>query len=205
MPVGDDVVDLRHPQCQPDAIHSRFDSRVFLASERMILANAGSIHRMRWSLWAAKESAYKAARQLDRTLRFIPAEFEVRLDGDRAEVMHRTGQFRVWFDHSDSWVHAVAGRTGPRPEFRVGGDVHATIDLGEQDAGDRVRKLACSAMSTALNCSVEDVRIVSVDRIPHLEMRGEPVPFAISMSHDGRFVSCAWAREKGTDLFTQRK
>jgi phosphopantetheinyl transferase (holo-ACP synthase) len=55
--VGNDVVDLRDPENQPEAIHPRFDDRVFTWAERARILAAGSPHRMRWVLWAAKESA----------------------------------------------------------------------------------------------------------------------------------------------------
>ena len=112
MPVGNDVVDLRHPLCQPDAIHPRFDSRAFSAREIALLVATQKAHQMRWSLWAAKESAFKALRKLDSQVRFIPRDFEVRLSDDRAEVTHRLGRFSVWLDYTDQWVHALASQSG---------------------------------------------------------------------------------------------
>jgi len=192
LPVGNDVVDLRHPLCQPEAIHPRFDARAFSASEIALLAASTQAHRTRWSLWAAKESAFKACRKLDSQVRFIPRDFEVRLSDQRAEVIHRLGHFEVWFDHTEQWVHALASQTGEKPGFRLDGDPLANPAAEEERFSERVKRLARSTLGALLSIAPSEVEIVSVDRIPQAQRRGEPLPFDLSLSHDGRFVSCAW-------------
>ncbi|MCH7666284.1 MAG: 4-phosphopantetheinyl transferase family protein [Acidobacteria bacterium] len=195
MPVGNDIVDLRHPLCQPAAIHPRFDIRAFTTREIGLLAASAQVHRTRWSLWAAKESAFKAARKLDPQVRFLPRDFAVHLSGKRAEVVHRLGRFRVWLDHADQWVHALASQAGEKPGFRIAGDPSASSGAArtaEEGFSERVRELARIALSALLNIAPIEVRIVSEDRIPRAQRRGQPLPFDLSLSHDGRFVSCAW-------------
>lgn len=198
MPVGNDVVDLRHSQCLPCAIHPRFDSRVFSSAELSLLATTDQVHRTRWSLWAAKESAFKASCQLDRQVRFIPREFTVQLEGDRAQVVHHSGPFHVWFDHSDSWVHAVASVTDQKPEIRIEGDAFSHVEDRERDASDRARLLVRSALAVASNLTPAAIRILAEDRIPRAQYASDILPFDLSMSHDGRFVACAW-QKTGTD------
>ncbi|MGB5392008.1 MAG: 4'-phosphopantetheinyl transferase superfamily protein [Thermoanaerobaculia bacterium] len=192
MPVGNDVVDIRHPLCQPDAIHPRFDNRVFSAREIALLAATDRVHQMRWSLWAAKESAFKALRKLDSRARFVPRDFAVQLSGAQAEVSHRLGRFGVWLDHTDHWVHAVASQVGEKPKFRLDGD--SSTDPGSLEKGlrERVRRLASSALGGLLEIAPSEIEIVSVNRIPQAQRQGQPLPFDLSLSHDGRFVSCAW-------------
>jgi phosphopantetheinyl transferase (holo-ACP synthase) len=192
LPVGNDVVDIRQPLCQPDAIHPRFDIRAFSGSEIDQLAASDRVHRLRWSLWAAKESAFKALRKLDSQVRFIPREFEVCLNGERAEVSHRLGRFGVWLDHTDHWVHAAASQAGEKPEFRLDGDPSADPGTERTCPRERVRRLASSALGAFLNITASEVEIASVDRIPQAQRQGQPLPFDLSLSHDGRFVSCAW-------------
>ena len=192
MPVGNDVVDLRHPLCQPDAIHPRFDNRAFSAREIALLAATDKVHQMRWSLWATKESAFKALRKLDSQVRFIPRDFEVILGDARAEVTHRLARFSVWLDHSDQWVHAVASQAGEKPKFRLDGA--SSTDPGSLEIGfrERVRRLASSALGALLEITPSEIEIVSVNRVPQAQRQGQPLPFDLSLSHDGRFVSCAW-------------
>ena len=79
MPVGNDIVDLRDPETRPGALHPRFDARVFTPAERERIGPDEQGHRMRWLMWAAKESAYKAAKKLDPRTVFSPSRFEVEL------------------------------------------------------------------------------------------------------------------------------
>jgi len=196
LPVGNDVVDLGHPLCQPDAIHPRFDIRAFSAAEIAQLAAFDRVHRTRWSLWAAKESAFKAARKLDPKVRFIPRDFAVRLSGDRAAVTHRLGHFDIWLDQTDEWVHAVASRGGEKPDLQIDGPLTTSAGVEEEDSGERVRKLARTVLGDFLNIAPSEIHFVSVDRIPRAQWQGAPLPIDLSLSHDGRFVACAWASSK---------
>jgi len=176
LPVGNDVVDLRHPLNHPDTIHPRFDSRVFSEREIALLAASGQAHRTRWSLWAAKESAFKALRKLDPQVRFIPRDFAVHLNGERADVDHRLGRFDVWLDQTDHWVHAVASQSGEKPDFRLDGDLSADPRAEEEQSSERARSVARSALGALLNIAPTEVQIVSVDRIPQAQQHGEPLP-----------------------------
>lgn len=128
MTVGNDLVDLADPQSQPDAIHPRWDERVFTPEERETLFQDGDPHTLRWLLWAAKESAFKAAKKLDASVWFQPRAFVTqRLCDDQIRVTwtpkdrpapHQrsvgpcepcpSAMFRVWFDTAQDWVHAMA-------------------------------------------------------------------------------------------------
>jgi phosphopantetheinyl transferase (holo-ACP synthase) len=192
LPVGNDVVDIRHPLCQPDAIHPRFDIRVFSSRENALLATSTLVHLTRWTLWAAKESAFKACRKLDGQVRFFPRDFEVHLSGEWAEVTHRLGHFDVWLDRTDDWVHALTSQTGEKPDFRIDGDSSADPGGEKRHSSEWVRRLAQSALGAFLDLSPSEVEIFSTDRIPLAQRKGVPLPFDLSLSHDGRFVSCAW-------------
>ena len=222
MLVGNDIVDLHDPWSQPDKIHPRFDSRAFTPAERARIRASRSAHRLRWSLWAAKESAFKVARKLDGGVRFLPREFAVRMLGDgRAAVSHRVGGFGVWFERADAWLHAVAvpmtpGRPGPVREAPVGsaevrGCVSEAAPLGvgarigrvEQEGRDsavrndgpsaRVREVARTAVGSLMNVAPTEIEILTDQGIPALQRRGERLPLDLSLSHHGRFVACAWA------------
>jgi phosphopantetheinyl transferase (holo-ACP synthase) len=75
--IGNDVVDLGDPDTQPGATHPRFDARVFTATELEAIQTSPVPNRMRWLLWAAKESAFKAFRKQDPSLVFSPAHLVV--------------------------------------------------------------------------------------------------------------------------------
>ena len=165
--------------------------------ERAYLATAVCMHRARWSLWAAKEAAFKVARKLDSDAWLSPREYVVRMvDGVRAEVEHRMGRFQVWLEHADEWVHAVAvpwESDSDRPPCDV-----TTVDATPWDSrgtrpGVRVRELARTALSAHFGIAPTDVKIVSEDRIPRASGEGSDATLAdLSLSHDGRFAACAW-------------
>jgi len=205
-------VDLRDPENQPAAIHRRFDQRVFSGAERdwvtrHLRLGSGAAHRARWRLWAAKESAFKVARKIDRAVCFHPRAFDVSLaGGPRAVVRHAIGPFDVWISGGDDWVHAVAAPMEPdpdRPQSKLrllrrgdsghGGVEGSALDLASSSSA-RARGVAGSAVAAALSMETEDVEIVSSGRIPIAIgiSRRIRLPVDLSLSHHGRFVACAW-------------
>jgi hypothetical protein len=205
--VGNDVVDLRDPENQPEAIHPRFDDRVFSWCERARILAAASPHRMRWALWAAKESAYKVARKLDSRVYFSPRAFSVRIPGGEtegphpylAEVDHPLGRFQVCLDGTDEWVHAVASVSGTGVakanwQLRSLGR-EAVRRIPGLEASARVRKLARSAIASALSAVPSEIVIAAAAKsVPRVMWRGQRLPVDLSFSHHGRFVACAWGR-----------
>ncbi len=209
MLVGNDVVDLRDPENQPDSIHPRFDARVFTWTERARILASSSPHRMRWLLWAAKESAFKVARKMDSRVFFSPRAFSVRIPGGEtetphpflAEVSHDAGRFQVCLEGTEEWVHAVASVSGEgvaRADWQLRSlGREAARRLPGAEASARVRRLARSAIASALAAVPSDIVIAAAaKRIPRVWWRGKPLPVDLSFSHHGRFVACALGRVK---------
>ena len=110
--VGNDVVDLADRDSWPETRHARFDERVFAPGERRRLCEAPDADSLRWILWAAKESAYKAARQWRPDTVFSPSRFEVHLDREgRGQVHHDRDRYAVLVERRVDCIHAVC--TGP--------------------------------------------------------------------------------------------
>ncbi len=194
MLVGNDVVDLRDPASRPEALHARFDTRVFTFDELSALSASASVHELRWAFWAAKESAYKVAKKLDAAVRFLPRDFLVRRVAEgRALVMHETGPFDVGLDRTDERIHAVAtlaaaGTASSARPVRTGLD---RLEVPGADASRTVRELACAALSTRMHLPPGQVQIVADRGIPVALWRNRRLPVDLSLSHHGRFV--AWA------------
>lgn len=198
MHVGNDVVDLRDPEVRPGASHPRFDTRVFTSSERARIQAAAAAERIRWTLWAAKESAFKVARKLDDSLPFHPRRFVIReLTDARAEVIHEAaGRFRIWLEEAQDWVHAVAVPAGEStaPE-RKPFTALAVLDEARASAADlseRVRELVRDALAPLVSVDPAGLRIVTVDRIPEIRVGDGRLPVDLSLSHHGRVVGCSW-------------
>jgi len=199
--IGNDIVDLHDPWSRPDKIHQRFDSRAFTHAEQVRIVESRSAHRLRWTLWAAKESAFKVARKLDAGVRFLPREFAVRMVGDaRAEVTHRVGRFSVRFDRADDWLHALAvpsGHGARAAAVGVGARVgEVETERRSASGGDgpsvRVRELARAALGSVMDISPTELEIVTEGGVPTVRRREQRLPVDLSLSHHGRFVACAW-------------
>lgn len=191
MPVGNDLVDLRDPGSQPDAIHPRFDARVFTDSEqRRILAcsDDGQRHRIRWTFWAAKESVLKLVRQREPAAPFRPKEFSVRLrTADSAEVSHGSAVYKVDLDVTEERVHAVARGAG---RGKPGCDVSRSERyLEARDVSALVRARAARSVGDRLG--IEPAEIEIRGRIPTAMRDGKRLPVDISLSHHGRYLAVA--------------
>lgn len=202
MPVGNDVVDLRDPANQPSAIHPRFDERVFSDAEldRLVALEALDRHRLRWTLWAARESAYKHLAQEEPGVPFRPAEMTVHLAGrvpgrssGRVEGNGLVVEIRA--DCRTDRVHVVTlGDSGIQPECAV----RRIENVGIDDASAAVRRLAVQTVARTLDRAPEDLRIVAPpatapDRAPRALHRDDVLPVDLSISHDGDWIACAVA------------
>jgi phosphopantetheinyl transferase (holo-ACP synthase) len=187
LPVGNDVVDLGDPENQPGAIHPRWDSRVFTAEELRVLATASWPHGTRWTLWAAKEGAFKAARKIDPRLSFFPRAFAVELlDDASARVVHEVGRFQVRLDVTVEYAHAVAALEGSLPASSRIGRLQDGVSASRQ-----VRNLACLAIGSSPDFEPSPVEI-SAAGVPAVSMGGVALEVDLSLSHHGRFMACAW-------------
>ncbi len=194
MLVGNDVVDLRDPDNQPDALHARFDSRVFASVEREALGASSSQHVLRWTLWAAKESAYKLAKKLDPSVRFRWREFSTRPIGEeRVGVIHGARSFDIRVDRTDEWVHAVATLTSSNPRSARGSGSAGIerLEGAEADPSRTVRECVRAALGSRIKLPPGQVQIAAESGIPVALWRSRRLPVDLSLSHHGRFV--AWA------------
>lgn len=184
--IGNDVVDLADPECAH--LHPRFDERVFAAAERRRIAFAESPERMRWILWAAKESAFKRARRLDPSLPFVPRRFAVSLDAALEGVVHHPGgPSRVRVELLGDCAHAVA--TAPEADPRQA--LHAACRLQGADPSRAARALALRELARHCGCSERELRVEKVARAPQLRRRGALRAGPLSLSHHGRYVAYA--------------
>lgn len=186
--LGDDVVDLLDAEAAAGATHPRFDRRVFTDAERARLERSREPQRLRWTLWAAKESCFKAVRRLDPSVIFAPARFLVHLEGARrATVVHDGQRFGVAIELHDGLVHAVAVAAGaPAAEI-----VAASFRVGDGEPSTAARALAIDRLAPRLAVDPARLTIVRQGRIPALCLDGRPSGVALSLSHHGRGVGFA--------------
>lgn len=189
--VGNDVVDLTDDESGADACHPRFDLRVFTDRERDALGRVGDLRAGRWRLWAAKESAYKVMAGLDPSTRFIPRRFEVHFGGwDRGVVRYEGRELHIRFDEITGGVHAVCA-----PDLDTLDSIRTEVARRDpnDDPSEAVRALARASLATELEVPPKGITISRGGRPPPLvTVAAQPIAGALSLSHHGRLVACAW-------------
>jgi len=183
--LGNDIVDLSDPEAAAGAQHERFDRRVFAPRELARLADCPQPARLRWTLWAAKESAYKAARREHPATVFAPSEFVVDLDGAIGSVTHRETRYAARIEFVGDCVHAVVA-IGSEPAWTI----WEAAEMREAQSRG-VRALAVERIAARLRVDRVDLRIEPVARAPRLLFRGEPTNATLSLAHHGRYVGFA--------------
>ena len=189
-------MDLLDPQADPQSIHQGFDERVMTDEENRLIVSALDPHRLRWMLWAAKESAFKVVKKVDPSAVFHPKAFEVELiTFGGAHVCHSKADFETVLYHSPKWVHAVT--TLESKSVTSDSRLHSRVlslesRIGPLDESMEVRTFTRKALGSWLGISWAEVEIVTENRIPRALKRGQALGIDLSLSHDGNFVACAW-------------
>ena len=184
--VGNDVVDLEDPAIAQTHLRERFVHRVCASSERALLASSPEPKRLLWSLFAAKEAAFKAiSKVLAGPLVFAHSRFVV--TADLRSVSYEKHVLWLRVDLEGPCVHAVAWTDDEVPICGV-----------EQIGPD----LEPSAAARALLLKRLGGQGLTVERAPlpgswngfgppKLFRDGVELNLDISLSHDGRFVGFA--------------
>jgi phosphopantetheinyl transferase (holo-ACP synthase) len=217
--VGNDVVDLRDPDCDPATLHPRFDERVFAPDERRALlfasAQRGALlpsedpssaggASLRWRFWAAKEAAYKAVVKLHPHVVFSPARFRTEWStAERGFVTCDAARCEVRVEEREGSVHAVARVVGARLREVPGRAAHGLFEgvyraaprdgIAEdpEAPGRIVRAFARLRLAAVLGLDVRALAIRKRGRVPELWFDGQPTGCDLSLSHHGAVVAFA--------------
>ena len=156
----------------------------------------GDPARRRWMLWAAKESAFKAAKRLDPSSSFSPRCVLVRLDDDSTGTVRLADRvFSVQVRLDRDVCHAVAWVE--RSDFARSPIVVSGVRLVTAcEASPRLaaRRFAAESVAAYLGIAASDLEVVKDGRLPRLRLHGRAAGLDVSLSHHGRFVAFACAR-----------
>lgn len=185
--LGNDVVDLGDAETAPGAQHPRFDARVFGAEERRRIESSSDPRRARWTLWAAKEAAYKAARKRNVRCIFAPRAFLVCGEALRPECVEWLGLvFRLDWHFDGDCIHALAWDAPPRGEI-----LSAMQACSSGDASAELRRVAAEAIARREGCAAAELEWRRAGRIPRLHRAGRPLELDLSLAHHGRWLAFA--------------
>ena len=202
--VGNDVVDLKDPENIGKGRDDRFLGRVFTAGERELIASVLSHDTLLWSLWAAKEAAYKAVSRADPAVCSIPHRYRVVLDAEEAtrkigrrtgKVITPRGELFLEVAVSEEWVHALAAGTEEVLQRLCRRVKRLEGGKGAENPSAFVRGALLREIARRLDCPVGDLSVVkNPDGLgaPRVLFRGDLLAAEVSFSHDGRFAAFAF-------------
>jgi len=197
--LGNDVVDLADAETLVSALHPRFDARVFTAAERDAIAQSTSANELRWSFWAAKESAYKLMRKIDCKVIFSPQKFCVHLDAWGAGTVAFVEQlFSVQVSRVDFALHAVCTLQNDTHCAWISkvAEIEAlkAVDETQLSPSDAVRRLAMQEVAKVQDWDLTQLSVEKNSaRIPGFCYAQERLAASLSLAHHGRYVAFACA------------
>lgn len=203
--VGNDIVDLDTSRVSHRQGYERFMKRAFSDAEARHIAAASDPHRHLWSLWAAKETAYKIMVKASPDIPAWPSRYETFLAEPvsgpgflEGVVRSPRGTVAVRVHSGDGHVHCIgtSGRKESLEEIACGtgrvpgggGDI--------ESASTAARSLIVGELSRELGISPRRMSIVRPRGRrgllhPLLLIDGKQSAVDISISHDGLFAGYA--------------
>lgn len=190
--LGNDVVDLDDPAIARSHLRPRLVGRICGDAELARFGGALDPKVLLWSLFAAKEAAYKLVCKPGPPPLFAHRRFRVSNDHHSVEHEGRTFGLRVVV--ASGWVHAVAFTANTPPAFGV----EAVAPGVAPGTAARQALLSHLLRRRPRWDRLEIVREVvpgswDGQGPPRLVRAGRPLKLDISLSHDGRFAAYAVA------------
>lgn len=152
--------------------------------ERLLVQVSADPDRMLWSLWAAKEAAFKALSREVPDLVFSPSRFEVDpgVQDASASVSFENRALGVVWLQGPAWVHALASA---EPQL-----CSAVVELWQgRDESRAVRDLALRALREA------GFAPGTIEGRPPV-YRTVDAELPVSLSHDGPYAAVAFLRRR---------
>lgn len=190
---GNDVVDLAHAR-EREPLDRAWMERHMTAQERERFGVPSSVAF--WSLFAAKEAAFKAFAQAgvgtpNGSFAMLEADLassRVRhlASGETADLLHLTV--------NADCVHAVAWYS---PAGELGGSETVLTGIGyvpeTSEPSDYARERLIASIAARLpGVSATGLEIASRDGIPRVVRSGSWQDWSVSLSHSGRLAAWAW-------------
>ena len=178
--VGNDLVWLGDPANQGRHRDARLLGRILCSDERRFVETAEEPHRALWSLWAAKEAAYKAHARTRPGSVFSPIAYRV-VVGESSLVWHEDEEIPVDWTHGPDWLHAVAGENPA-----------AIITRVKSSPPLETASSALRALAVLTFCEAGWPPGTVEGRPPEYWVANRAVALPFSLSHDGPYLAVAF-------------
>ncbi|MEN6623874.1 MAG: 4'-phosphopantetheinyl transferase superfamily protein [Smithella sp.] len=203
-------MDLQHPANARKSKDFRYLKKILTDAEIEFVRDSGNPDRALWSLWACKETAYKAISKSYAGLSFLPRLWPVTLNQrggmfDEGKVVI-SASFTVFFKlfFSEDYVHCI-GSINLYDLDKIIWDIESLQELTPDknlEPSSLVRESLLSRLAGIyqLNFPAMEVRRIKKDgqlQPPYLFYENKKMPFDISLSHDGQYAAYAFISQRG--------
>lgn len=201
MAVGNDLVDLADPFARRMGVCRRYARRVLGPRELEWWEKSGDPARLLWTLWSVKEAAFKAFGKVRGPIPFLPKAMVVMENpGEGPREIRGTAD--------TPWGRAVFR------SLRRGDCIHTLCAPAREDVLDETRwhvaetapggdgsrearRAAGRALARHLGVNETDIRVLrdrgeGTSPAPRVFLGERELPADLSLSHDGRYVACAF-------------
>ncbi len=207
--VGNDLVDLSDTDTPYKVDDIRYCQRIFNQDERLQIADATDPHITLWTFWALKEAAYKALKQYDNKIIFIPKQLYILVN--KSLVCYKDMAMQYHIEHMpNQYIHVIVQLNRPAynkqenwwPALLVIDTIeNIKLHMKGINALDKYTHLYLSDFFIKKNIAllfgelVNDMLIKRVARIPQLfwkEPKGTDLvssSISFSLSHHGIYIS----------------
>ena len=178
--------------------------RVFTPDERRLIRGSSNPDRTLWSLWAGKETGYKAVRRRYPAVSSAPRRYEVWLPytgghvPESGSVHTPCGPVAIRFYITGDYVHCIGATVDKEVNAIVWDVQEMSRAQSGTDESSFVREMAKRSISSCLGAQPEAIEISRQKETfglapPVVKIRGRTPAVSLSMSHDGRFAACAFS------------
>jgi len=178
--------------------------RVFTPGERRMIRAGSDPDRVLWTLWAAKETGYKAVRRFCPAISSAPRRYEVQMSyrfgniPESGTVHTPCGPVSARFCITGDYVHCI----GAAEDGNVDAIVWEVKEMFRAQSGTDestfVREMAKGGIAAWLGEMSKTIEIIRPEEDhgltpPLVRIKGNTLSMNLSMSHDGRFAACAFS------------
>lgn len=201
MAVGNDLVDLSDPFARRNGLCRRYACRVLASRELEWWEKSGDPALLLWTLWSVKEAAFKAFGKIAGPIPFLPKMIAVvENPGEGSPEVLGTadtpwGQAVFRSLRREDCIHTLCAPASEDVLDETRWHVAETAPGG--DGSREVRRAAGRTLARHLGVNEKDVRILrdrgaGTSPVPRVFLGERELPADLSLSHDGRYVACAF-------------
>ena len=205
--IGNDIVDVAYAALHHNWRRPGYLAKVFTTDERARVVASATPDRLVWTLWSAKESAYKVSVQQGCSRKYAPKQWKTELVGVEGDatayrVNYRDFMYHVRVEAGRGWIHSIA-----RPWGLQSDKVHVCQMVVPKELCRQRGELKQALYRECAAWRGGESELYHVQKnaaaVPSLIYNGAHLNIPLSLSHHGRFGAYAYVAQPKIELATQ--